>query len=809
MAFIPTKKITQVTKKSLIEPNIILEIEGIPVIFGSAETLTEWKFDEGFFFDDGLFFDTPVLDPNARDYISLKGTSASISQQVLPDKKGTSSALTMNINIVDYRGEVTELFTAGSNVDDLLGSRASVFIGFKQLDHPKNSIPVLDGFIQAINPEHGSYTLKISHAENKKRQDIFEVYTSELTSGIDSTTTTIPVTSTANFIESADTMLSYIKIDDEIMEVTSVDSSVQFTVVRERLGTLPATHDIEADIASVYCIDGNAIDLALKLYLSGGAEFYQTLTATNFIDTGDSNTVTDAVFFEAVDLEALNVSIGDNITITGATNGANNGTFLITDLTETDSGSYATCAGAGFVSEIASSGSCQFKSKYNVFNTGCGLTPFEVDIVTHEAEFSQNSASLPTYSFCLEGEVNAKDFIDAQLYYPSGLYSINRSAKISCKFTRPPLASEGSIVFNSSNIIDIDRIKTDRSTAKFMYNSVVYKYDKSIIDGEFKAGVININPEAKARIDQTTHTLKIESDGLRRTGDTNNLIERQTQRFYQRYQYGATLYKGVKVLFQDAFTLEIGDVIQFGGKDVLIPDINAGTNYTPLKFLEIISKKQDVISGVISFDCLETGFDLGARYAVISPSSFITANSTTTKLELELSFFTGQVVTERQKWEAYEGLRIRVRSEDYTFDEIVTIDSFDNQNDEVINITPALSLSPSAGWLVEIPEYDESNASVDSAYKQTYTYNNFEETITTVTDDKTFDVATPAQYEAGMFIQVRSQDYTNDSGDFGVEIDTVIGSTITLLADLPFTPVIGDAIVKLNWLDDGLSYRFI
>ena len=809
MAFIPTKNTSQVAKKSLIEPNIVLEIEGLPVIFGSQETLTKWKFDDGFFFDEGLSFDTPVKDPNARDYISLEGTSASISQQVLPDRGGTSSSLTMNINIIDYKGEVTDLFTSGNYIDDLLGARASVYVGFKQLAHPDHSIPIMDGFIQSINPGHGNYTITVSHAEIKKRQDIFEVYTSTLTADIDGVTTTIPVASTRDLIESSDALTSHIKISDEIMEVVSVDSATQLTVIRERLGTLQSAHTIDSDISSVYCLDGNAIDLALKLYLSGGDEFYQTLTATNFINLGDGSFLNDSIYFEGINLTNLNITLGDSITIANAINPGNDGTYIITALGSTSSGSYLTCAGAGFILEVASTATLQFKSKYNVLNEGCGLTPFDVDIATHEAEFSQNSASLPTYSFCLDSEITAKDFIDSQLYFPSGLYSINRSAKISCKFTRPPLASEGSKTFNSSNIIDIDKIKPTRSTAKFLYNSVVYKYDKAVLDGEYKAGVINVNPEAKDRIDKVLHTLKVESDGLTRTGGTTNLIERQTQRFYQRYQYGATLYKGVKVLFKDAFTLEIGDVVKFGGTDVLIPDIHAGTSYTPIKYLEIISKSQNLIDGVISFDLLETGFDLSARYAVISPSSYITSNSTTSKLELELSFYTGQVVTEREKWEQYQGQRIRVRSEDYTFDEIVTISSFDNQKDEAINITPPLSMAPIAGWLVEIPQYDESDASIDEVYKQTYTYNNLEETITAVTDDKTFDVANPSQYESGMFIQVRSQDYTNNTGDFGVEIDTVIGSTITLLEDLTFTPIIGDAIIKLNWKDSGLAYRFI
>ena len=808
MAFIPSAATQRLVRKTNIEPSLILEIDGIPIIFGSRDILIDWTFDAGFFFDDGLFFDTPVPDPNSRDYISLNGTSRTISNQVLPDKAGTSSTLTMKIKIIDYQGDATNILKSGNNVEDLLGKRASVYIGFRQLSHPENSVPIMDGNIQSIQPEHGAYILQIAHSENKKRQEIFETYTSQLSGAIDAVTTTIPVDSTKDLFTSADVMTSYIRIDDEIMEVVSIDSGTQLTVIRSRLNTIATTHELDADVSSIYGLTGNAIDLALKLYLSGGNEFYQDLTPTSFLDLGAEN-VLNSVYFKITNVNDLNVQIGDTMTITGATNPENNGTFPVSDIVEFGGGSYIVSDDAGFVLESVTSALVQFKSQYNVLSEGLGLTPFDVDINNHREEFDLNSASLPDYTFYLEEEINGKDFVDSELYFPSGLYSIIRGAKIGCKFTRPPLSNEGTILLNSSNIIDITKIKTDRTTARFRYNSVVYKFEKSVRDQKFKAGVINVNPVAQARIDDTRDTLKIDSNGLRRQGDTTSLIERQTNRFYQRYQYGATIYKGVKVLFQDAYTLEIGDVVEFGGTDVLIPDLTAGTTYTPRKFLEVISKKQDIISGVISFDLLETGFDLGARYAVISPSSFITSNSTTTELELELSFFTGQVVTEREKWEGFVGERIRVRSEDYTFDEIVTIDSLSNTNEEVIVVTPALSMTPVAGWLVEIPQYDESDASIDAAYKARFTYNNYEDTVVSVTNDSTFEVNDGSQYEAGMFIQVRSQDYTNDTGDFGVEIASVSTNTITLLEDLPFTPVIGDAVVKLNWKDGGDAYRFI
>jgi len=300
----------------------------------------------------------------------------------------------------------------------------------------------------------------------------------------------------------------------------------------------------------------------------------------------------------------------------------------------------------------------------------------------------------------------------------------------------------------------------------------------------------------------------MDSVGLRRTADTTSLIDRQTNRFYQRYQYGATLYAGIQVHFYDAWNLEVGDVIEFGGEDVQIPDTNTGTTYTPRKYLEIINKKQNIETQVISFDCLETGFDLNARFGVFSPASNITANSTATRLELSLSYFTGQVVRERQKWQQFVGERIRVRSEDYSFDEITTILSLAAENDEVLNIE-ALPSAPLEGYIVEIPKYDESSAEIDELYKGRYTYASEQKTVSAVTDAQIFELDNASNFQAGMLIQVRAEDYTNDSGDNGVEILTVVANTITLVEPLDFIPLVGYVVERLTFKDGNFAYKLI
>lgn len=806
MAFIPSANAQNLSRQTAIEPNLILEIDGIPIIFGSQDISKVWKFNDGFEFDTpNLRFDTPFPDPNSRDYINLEKTSKNISQQVLPDKKGTSSTLSLDIALIDFNGEVTELFKAGNNVEDIIGQRASTYIGFKQGAHPTDSIPLLDGYIQMIKPVAGGYILTVAHSENKKRQNLFEPYTATLSAIIDDAVTVIPVSSTKQFIEPADALTSYIQIDDEIMEVVSVDSATQFTVVRSRLGTLAASHEGEVDIVSIYELIGDAIDLSLRLYLSGGDEYYQTLSPTSFVQV-NSELVDNSIFFQDISLEDdINVTVGDTINISGSV--SNDGMYTILSIVNVSNGSYLTTV-ESLVFESPTAATIDFKSLYNTLGEGCGLTPFDVDIATHRNEQSENSSSFPIYTARLKEAISAKEFVDGELYYPAGLYSIMRSAKISCAFTKPPLVNEQSILFNSENILNIQNINVTRSVNSYCYNEIAWRFDQSVKDDAFKAGVLNVNPGAKERVDKTRHTLKIDSVGLRRNADTVSLIDRQTNRFYQRYQYGATLYAGIQVHFFDSWNLEVGDVIEFGGEDVQIPDTNAGTTYTPRKYLEIINKQQNIETQVISFDCLETGFDLNARFGVFSPASNITSNSSTTKLELELSYFTGQVVTERQKWQEFVGERIRVRSEDYSYDEITTILSLAPENDEVLNIE-ALPSAPLEGYVIEIPRYDESSADIDAIYKGRYTYANEQKVVASVVDSQVFDLDDASNYKTGMLIQVKAENYANDTGDAGVEILTVVGNTITLVEPLDFTPLAGYLVERLTFGDGNFVYKLI
>ncbi len=69
-----------------IQPQIILDIEGMDLIFGARPVLKvlNWD-DDNAYWDNNLYWDGNIENENSRDYISLDGTTTSITQQIAPD----------------------------------------------------------------------------------------------------------------------------------------------------------------------------------------------------------------------------------------------------------------------------------------------------------------------------------------------------------------------------------------------------------------------------------------------------------------------------------------------------------------------------------------------------------------------------------------------------------------------------------------------------------------------------------------------------------------------------------------------------
>nr|BFD58921.1 hypothetical protein CKG001_10280 [Bdellovibrio sp. CKG001] len=169
-----TAKAKMMINKTVLEPQVILEIEGLP-LFSVTEVWKIPRFDDpGLNFDDPDFrFDDVMADKTAHQLIDLTQSTQVITQQLFQDKGIAGSVTTMTISLVDKAGLLTKIISPGLVVDDILSRRAIVYMNFGKGAHPEDSIPILFGVVDTIDAGNLDIKLKVSHPEGLKRQDIF------------------------------------------------------------------------------------------------------------------------------------------------------------------------------------------------------------------------------------------------------------------------------------------------------------------------------------------------------------------------------------------------------------------------------------------------------------------------------------------------------------------------------------------------------------------------------------------------------------------------------------------------------------
>lgn len=898
MAIPLTDKVKNLASQNVKTPQLILEIEGIPFIFGAQPVGTLWSFDNGFNFDtEGLFFDQPFADPNSRDFISLEKTTNNLSQQIEPDKGASSSVAVQNVQLVDYEKEVSEIFSFGKYVPDILGRNANYYYAFTQGTHPVDSIPVLRGYIQNYYNQAGSFIVSIAHPENLKRQDIFVPYNGELTNqllfkdilvqnifykqreksaatlsveyvssgvltvnydninnkiviGVTGSTTadqivdalneeenfkvfslvepsivgnggtvqtpfsptdfiidtTLQVNQTTNLLASMDNVTSKIRLSDEIMEVVSfTDNTIE--VIRNVEGT-PDFHDSGSDIDTVYSIEDDPITMALKLYLSSqDKDPYGEAVISSVNQITAQLNIPNSIFLESQDVvRDFGIVTGDNAVVSGT---LSDGTYEILSIVDTDTGQYLVLDGT-LITETDLSASLQFISQYNVYPDGLSLTPREVDVQGHIDELEFNPNTFPVMRFDLPDQINGKDFIDSEVFYPTSLYAIPRKARISVKLVKPPLSVEQTVFLNESNCRNLSKTTVGRKVHRYFYNNILFKYEQDIISDKFTRGALFTDEDSFSRIRQKGLKVQytIESRGLRDNPETDNLIARQVSRIFDRYKFAAQEINNVEVLLSVGLGIEVGDIVSFGSDTMPLTDLNTGERVFRERFCEVKNKSFNTKAGRINLSLLETSFDLNARYGIISFSSLVDSGSSVNRIKIKQSFFTGDFPIESDKYEGYEGQRLRIRSEDYTYDEIVTFSGVDQSNQDFLLLQDNLPSPPLENYIVEQPEYEESSEDIDRIYKDQFVFLNGEQTIASVTSNSVFELVDASNVRAGYLTYIHNDDYSRDSFlDGESKVASVVGNVVTLEEDLTFTPEVGDKFKLIGYGDGGAAYR--
>ena len=104
------------------------------------------------------------------------------------------------------------------------------------------------------------------------------------------------------------------RIEDEIIKFTGITMSNELTgVVRGMFNTTAVAHAIDSDLVSFYVLQGTAMQLALKVMLSNGPEYWaENVEIQNFVQLPDASLIDNAIYFEGVDIpEKYGVTVGD------------------------------------------------------------------------------------------------------------------------------------------------------------------------------------------------------------------------------------------------------------------------------------------------------------------------------------------------------------------------------------------------------------------------------------------------------------------------------------------------------------------
>jgi hypothetical protein len=196
------------------------------------------------------------------------------------------------------------------------------------------------------------------------------------------------------------------------------------------------------------------------------------------------------------------------------------------------------------------------------------------------------------------------------------------------------------------------------------------------------------------------------------------------------------------------------------------------------------------------------------RYGVIGPSSPIIGGSTT-QVRIADSPATKYPSAEWRQWAPYVGLQVRVHSDDFTFDQTVTLQSLDATNPYLLNVVPPLgSAPPSSGWSVDMPAYDGgSSPSINAAYKFRHGFMGAEVAVTAGVSHTRFTVGAGdiGKFKKGFPLIVHNDDFSSESPE--TTVSQVIGNDVVVAADLGFTPDNTMTVSLLGFSDGGFCYR--
>jgi len=838
-------------------------IEGLETKLSNKILFTRIKYgDAGLTYGGGSKYGDPALVPldDQQDILSLSGSTFTITQKIEPEQaKGSASSMTLGF--IDKNGFMTKLLSPGVLVDEILGKKVKVLLGYQQISFPQDFFTIFRGVITGVDDRAGLAILKLNdYNVRRKNQQVFFSANSTLTAAISDTDTTIPVIAAGDFhqqiigpdgtvdypspLSTGTGVRTFLKIDDEYIEYfegkvvgnsfTDCVRGVSFGAGKTIVGgesplNDAAAHDINTDVDALVQITDQSLTMALKIMMSGYNGPFLTDVAIKSINefatlpvptaTVPPNTIS---FPDGIDVkEEYGLAIGDYITVSGSFPGFgfNNKTVRIIQIISPDDirKNEVVEVDDTMLTDLSTSAVVALRSQFDTYPTTCGLkmSPDEVDVEGHlETQDTFLESEEDIYRFVLTDQENGKNFIESELYLPVSAYSLTRFGRCSVKITKPPLADARIQILNQDNILNAAQIRPYRAVnQRKFFNQIVFKYDEDI-EGDYISTLKYIDSNSISII-KLTNTLTITSRGSKSEffTDATALFDRRSKFLLSRYSFGA-IQIPVVVNWEIANQIEAGDVVALDGTGLQIANFGSGNRVFGTQLFEVVERKLDFKMGRAGLMLIAgVGNNISDRFATISPSSLTDTGSTTTAIRIKDSFsevcpeFPGQ---EYRKWTDYEGLPIRVHSPDYTFDETVTLFQVEPSAAARLIVSPALSLAVPADYVVDIVPYSTSTLTQDnSLYKIVHAHSNPTVAVVTGIDNLSFTVSASDAllFFEGAFVQVHDSDYTRDSPE--VRVVSVVSTTITVTLDLGFTPALGDYVELIGYADKGGAYRII
>lgn len=762
-----------------------------------------------------------------RDLIAEQ-SALTISQKVEPEQ-GRGSISTLSLSFIDVDQYMTQAITPGVIIDEILGKTVEVFAAYEQLSYPDDYFRTFRGRITGVKAEPGLITLQFSDPNVKKNQKVFREAGSTLSAGISDSDTTIPVVSNSDFhkqiLGPAGTydpaIKTYLLLNDEVIEVpaTGFGSNVFTGCIRGARGTTPAAAVLGDEVFSAVQIEDHLIDMSLKLMLSGfNGTWKDSEPIKNLGETGDPSlgVLPDAIIMPAgVDaVRDLGQSVGDYITVSGATNGGNNKTVVVqafddlfgrpNQIIRTDS---------TFITEVDSPALLAFRSEFDTYPTTCGvkLTPPEVDV--DQYQFIKNTflgTAAFSYRFYLTASERLKSFMEAEINLPVALYSLTRQGKISVNITKPPLADQRLQFLNEDNILNATKIAPQRAVnnRKF-FNEIEFQYDLSDTD-RFLTKRTDVDTDS-LNVIGISQVLPIKSKGAKTDLGFGTIVESRSTFILNRYSNGALILTAV-INWEVAGLIEAGDTVVLTDNGALqITNMQTGERDFGEQLLEVLDRKLDIKNGRGTFQLLTgIGAALDDRFAGVSPSSIVGVGSTTSRIIITESFGAIFPGNERGKYEDYVGLPIKVHNADFSIVEVVNLLPLPADNNDALDVSPALSFAPTAGFIVDLADYPtDADPNTNALYKLIHSFATPTADVVSGASSTVFDVSAgdALKFQIGLPILIHSLDFTIASPE--VKVLSVVSTTITVDAPLGFTPAAGQKIQLIGFADGGQPYRLI